>query len=118
MASDRVMLISSFVGETVVEPLLTGVAASEVVIFLNALSMLSIWDESVDVLSRWSACNVTNAQPYLSQSDVAGSSCLLYIRTDRRPRVVHRHIDLVDDRVDRGIRVSRLSNVELARTSD
>jgi hypothetical protein len=42
MASERVTPISSLVGEVVFEPLLTGVAASPVLILVNALSMLVI----------------------------------------------------------------------------
>jgi len=39
-------------------------------------------------------------------------------RQDRGARFVHGHIDLVDDLVNRGVRVRRLPRIQLARASD
>lgn len=59
MTSERVTLISSLVGETVVEPLLTGVASSWLSMFLNVFSSLVNWFPSVAELIVWFAWIVT-----------------------------------------------------------
>lgn len=107
MASESVMLTSSFVGETVVEPLLTGVAASCVVMFLNAISILVICLPRVVVVIVWFACNCTTAssEPRCFQR-LDGAQVL----TDGGPGMVHGLIDPVDDRVDGDVRVRRPSD--------
>lgn len=59
MTSEYVMLSSSFVGETVVEPALTAVAARLLAVWLNADSRVAICCPIVVSLKVWFACSVT-----------------------------------------------------------